>query len=47
MYVKNRANLIYAKLGSIISVSKPIEEFISIRLVLKDCSGATLAYVSI
>jgi len=47
MYVKNRANVIYAKLRSIINVFKPTEEFISIRLVLMDCSGAALAYVSI
>jgi len=47
MYVKNRANIIYAKLRSIINVSKPTEEFISIRLVLMDCSGAALTYVSI
>ena len=46
MYVKNRANLIYAKFVSIISVSKPTEEFVPIGLVLTDYSGATLAYVS-
>jgi hypothetical protein len=46
MYVKNRANLIYAKFVSIISVSNPTEDFVPIRLVLTDYSGATLAYVS-
>ena len=34
MYVKNRANLIYAKFVSIISVSKPTEVFVPIGLVL-------------
>ena len=47
MYVKNRANVIYSKLRSIISVSKPTEEFISIRLVLTDCRVAALDDVSI